>query len=286
MMKKRSNAVAGFTLIEILIAVVISSIMMGAMFTSYSVVNSTYQQVTDKAKISQAGRDLVGQILREVRMAGYKYVGDDIAASSEHNPVKITKGKGFKKTNGCDKLEIVYGSIKYDKSKAEGDRFDFIRYKITYECKNSDIIDETIAGGATKIDGFAIYKSKELWDNTENKWKETSADSDDTTYKDEKVLDYVQDLVFVPFDEKGQMIGETSNGTITPSDAKVYDVRTIDISLVVRSSKPFYRSDVKLDNTVRKIMSITKDRALIEPQDKYLRDTISVTANARNIGLE
>jgi prepilin-type N-terminal cleavage/methylation domain-containing protein len=284
MMKKRSNAIAGFTLIEILISVVISSIMMGAMFTSYSIVNSTYQQVTDKAKISQAGRDLVGQILREVRMAGYEYVGDNINESNEHNPIKITKGKGFK--NSCDKLEIVYGSIKYEKSKAEGDRFEFTRYKITYECKDSDIIDETKAGGATKIEGFAIYKSKELWDDTSNAWKDTSLDTDDTTYKDEKVLDYVQDLVFVPFDETGQMIGETSNGTITPSDAKAYDVRTIDISLVVRSSKPFYRSDVKLDNTVRKIMSITKDRTLIEPQDKYLRDTISVTANARNIGLE
>jgi prepilin-type N-terminal cleavage/methylation domain-containing protein len=285
MMKKRSNAVAGFTLIEILIAVVISSIMMGAMFTSYSIVNSTYQQVTDKAKISQAGRDLVGQILREVRMAGYKYIGDDIPASNEHNPIKITKGKGFKKTNGCDKLEIVYGSIKYEKSKAEGDRFDFTRYKITYECKNSDIIDETIAGGATKIDGFAIYKSKELWDNDKNQWKDTSADSDDTTYKDEKVLDYVQDLVFVPFDEKGKMIGDTSKGP-HPTDAKKYDVRTIDISLVVRSSKPFYRSDVKLDGDPREIKNITKDRTEIKEEDKYLRDTISVTANARNIGLE
>lgn len=285
MMKKRSNAIAGFTLIEILISVVISSIMMGAMFTSYSIVNSTYQQVTDKAKISQAGRDLVGQILREVRMAGYKYIGDDIPASNEHNPIKITKGKGFKKTNGCDKLEIVYGSIKYEKSKAEGDRFDFTRYKITYECKNSDIIDETIAGGATKIDGFAIYKSKELWDNDKNQWKDTSADSDDTTYKDEKVLDYVQDLVFVPFDEKGKMIGDTSKGP-HPTDAKKYDVRTIDISLVVRSSKPFYRSDVKLDGDPREIKNITKDRTEIKEEDKYLRDTISVTANARNIGLE
>ena len=58
-MIKKSNSIAGFTLIEILIAVVISSIMMGAMFTSYSVVNSTYQQVTDKAKISQADRKSV-----------------------------------------------------------------------------------------------------------------------------------------------------------------------------------------------------------------------------------
>jgi Tfp pilus assembly protein PilW len=69
-MKKKLSSIAGLTLVEILIAVVISALMMAAMFTSYSIVNSTYRQVTDRAKISQAGRDLVGQILREVRMAG------------------------------------------------------------------------------------------------------------------------------------------------------------------------------------------------------------------------
>ena len=89
-MKKKLSSVAGLTLIEILIAVVISSLMMAAMFTSYTIVNNTYRQVTDRAKISQAGRDLVGQILREVRMAGYKYINDDIPASSAHNPIKIT----------------------------------------------------------------------------------------------------------------------------------------------------------------------------------------------------
>ena len=67
-MKKKLSSIAGLTLVEILIAVVISALMMAAMFTSYSIVNSTYRQVTDRAKISQAGRDLVGQILREVRM--------------------------------------------------------------------------------------------------------------------------------------------------------------------------------------------------------------------------
>ena len=61
-MKKKLTKISGLTLIEILIAIVISSLMMAAMFTSYSVVNSTYRQVTDRAKISQAGRDLVGQV--------------------------------------------------------------------------------------------------------------------------------------------------------------------------------------------------------------------------------
>ena len=69
-MKSKFRKIAGLTLIEILIAIVISSLMMLAMFTSYTIVNSTYRQVTDRAKISQAGRDLVGQVLREIRMAG------------------------------------------------------------------------------------------------------------------------------------------------------------------------------------------------------------------------
>ena len=49
--------------------------MMGAMFTSYNVVNNTYSQVTDRAKISTAGRDVVGMIMRDIRNAGFKYYG-------------------------------------------------------------------------------------------------------------------------------------------------------------------------------------------------------------------
>ena len=53
-MKKLKNN-SGVTLIEILIGILISVIMMGAMFTSYTVVNNSYSQVTDKAAISTAG---------------------------------------------------------------------------------------------------------------------------------------------------------------------------------------------------------------------------------------
>ena len=78
-MKNRLSSTAGVTLIEILIGILISVIMMGAMFTSYTAVNSTYRQVTDRAKISQAGRDIVGMIVRDVRMAGFKYFGDKLS---------------------------------------------------------------------------------------------------------------------------------------------------------------------------------------------------------------
>jgi hypothetical protein len=74
MMKKNTlKNIAGLTLIEILIGVIISSIMMAAMYTTYSVVNNSYSQVIDRAKISRSGRDIVEMIMRDVRMAGFKY---------------------------------------------------------------------------------------------------------------------------------------------------------------------------------------------------------------------
>ena len=71
--KKRMKDEHGLTLIEILIGIVITALMMGAMYTSYNVVNKTYNQVSEKAKISKTSRDLVSMLMRDIRMAGYKY---------------------------------------------------------------------------------------------------------------------------------------------------------------------------------------------------------------------
>ena len=70
---RNKNNIIGFTLIEILIGVVISAIMMGAMFTTYTVVNNSYSQVSDVAGISRSGRDIVTLMMRDIRLAGFKY---------------------------------------------------------------------------------------------------------------------------------------------------------------------------------------------------------------------
>ena len=73
MIKKNLKNIAGLTLIEILIGVVITTIMMAAMYTSYTVVNQSYTQVSEKARISKGSRDLISMLMRDVRMAGFKY---------------------------------------------------------------------------------------------------------------------------------------------------------------------------------------------------------------------
>ena len=72
-MARYKNNITGFTLIEILIGVVISAIMMAAMFTTYTVVSNSYSQVSDVAGISRSGRDIVTLMMRDIRLAGFKY---------------------------------------------------------------------------------------------------------------------------------------------------------------------------------------------------------------------
>ncbi len=73
-MKKRDfKNILGVSLLELLIGVLVTSLMMGALYTSYDVVNKTYNQVSSKAKISRSSRDLVSMLMRDIRMAGYRY---------------------------------------------------------------------------------------------------------------------------------------------------------------------------------------------------------------------
>ena len=103
-MKNKFSNIAGTTLVEILIGIVISVLMMAAIFTSYSAVNNTYSQVIDKAKISQTGRDIIGMLIRDIRIAGFKYFDDVSKAPTNYIPILITKNSG-----SCDKLQLIYG---------------------------------------------------------------------------------------------------------------------------------------------------------------------------------
>ena len=50
MIKKNKNN-KGLTLIEILISIIITSVMIGAMYTSYNVISGAYKQVVIKQKL-------------------------------------------------------------------------------------------------------------------------------------------------------------------------------------------------------------------------------------------
>ena len=168
MNKKNSKYIIGLTLIEILIGIVITSIMMAAMYTSYNVVNQSYSKVAEKAKISKASRDLVSMLMRDIRMAGFRYYAgtheiakfsddtkDDCPApiillpkvsylefdngfnkaEDSHNPVVIRKntlGEGIITTGESGEICCDQIQIVYEDFNQNDLLQPFKKYKITY----------------------------------------------------------------------------------------------------------------------------------------------------------
>ena len=176
----------------------------------------------------------------------------------------------------------MYGDVDYNKNKTP--KYVYQRYKITYHCEKSKLPNKNAkplpGGKQTPIDAFAIYKTKVIWDKTANNWKNPETDGVDATYKKQLIADYIEDLVFIPIDEEGKII----NPPPTPTNAtknKLYKIKTIDIALTVRSTKNFFRNikarfqETLNDQTRKKVKT-----------DRYLRESIVVTAHARNLGMQ
>ena len=279
-MKKKLSKIAGVTLIEILIGIVISVVMMAAMFTSYNVVNNSYSQVTDRAKISSQGRDVIGMMMRDIRNAGYKYYGDNVKTNNQHAPIIITNSSNF--NNDCDKIDIVYGDVDYDKDSTP--KYTYKRYKISYFCEPTKIIDKTTGNAA---DAFALFKTKQNWNESAARWEYTDPP---VTYEKQLVVNYVQDLIFNAIDVDGVIINPPPSPTNQNND-KIFGIKTVDIGITVRSKNEFYKeknSDFKTKTGKdRKNYALSEtNRDLTRFDDKFLRETITVTAHARNLGLQ
>ena len=249
--------IKGITLIEILIGIVITSIIMGAMLTSYNVVNGSYAQVIDKASIGNSTRAFSEMLLRDIRMAGYKYFDDNLVTTTGGNmdiPIEIIKNDGV----CCDTITIIYGD--FDRNLVDDNRY--IRYKIQYSFQPNP--DENGV--------FQILKSKQKWDDSD--WSSSAEDRD--TYTNEIVTDYLSDIEIVAKDNLGNVIDPPPS--LTDNRDKLYSIYTVEIFLNYRSKKKFYKSEKK-----RTIVSLYNSKRNLEKTDKYLRESIILSAFTRNL---
>ena len=308
MKKNTLKNIAGLTLIEILIGIVISSIMMAAMYTTYSVVNNSYGQVTDRAKISRSGRDIVEMLMRDIRMAGFKYMlgtntlgfstrsylefkGGHTSLSESHDPIIIVKGQlGYTRADlgatpaslpkhdpsdlCCDKIHIVYDDFNQNDAVQP-----YKRYKITYYAK---------AVGHGEDERYAVWKAVESWEQVlhsdgipdeTGEWK-----NDCTECYNEKIRDHVVDMEFIAFNHEGRIINPSDarpDNTDADKRAKIYDTRAVDVRLTFRSKREFFRFAPSAGKP--RLVKGLSDRT-IAFLDKYLRDSVVVTIHTRNIG--
>ena len=158
----------GFTLVELLVGLAISSIIIAAAYGSYIVIKNNYDFQKDMKNISQSSRAVATMIMRDVRMAGYNF--DD--GPTKQNPaitnaVKIIDGG----TTNPDSIELIY-----DQSFTE-------RLKISYYTKTHS---------GTGSQRLRIYKKIERCDPSVN----CGAGSLVTVIPESPIADYVEDLQF------------------------------------------------------------------------------------------
>ena len=303
MKKNKLKNIAGVTLIEIMIGVVISAIMMGAMYTTYSLVNNSYSQVTDRAKISRSGRDIIAMLMRDIRLAGFKYYFGENAADipkqdnlwpnpgssdieKSHDPIIVIKNELGDATDPdplgvatetdptdtstnkaaddlcCDKIHIVYGDFNQNDKEQP-----YKRYRVTYYAKPSG-----------KSEYYGVYKSKQSWIQTtgEGEWTIDEIKCPEC-FSGELIRDHLVDMEFIVFNKQGKII----NPPARPAD--LYNIKAVDIRLTFRSKNKFYRFEAN-EEKPRLVKGLgERNRKFF---DRYLRDSVVVTVNTRNIGSE
>jgi prepilin-type N-terminal cleavage/methylation domain-containing protein len=120
---KQTNLLKAFTLVEMLVALAVSAIIIGATYASYEMVATQYKKNIDIADMHTSGRAIMRIIERDVRMAGFEYRDKDakITYGSISNPITI-KDSGNK---CCDEVTVIYDYFDEASRKAERIR---IRY--------------------------------------------------------------------------------------------------------------------------------------------------------------
>ena len=274
MKKNKFNKIGGVTLIEIVVGIVMTTIMMAAMYTSYTAVNNSYSQVTDKAKMSRSGRDVVGMMSRDIRSAGFKYYQDNLPPiEDEHGgeyPIIITmRGEVYDEKDEniaepTDRIDIVYGHHNVNELEP------FERYRISYYSRVPEGEDAEGYGGP-----YVIMKSKYKLDVNNKTWEEL--------YRDQEIIGYLVDMEFVAVDEFGKRIFPPPNLTVNTD--KIYKIRSIDLKLTFRSKEEFFQTEATPDRPRKTIESLGNLDRDIQKTDKYLRDSIVVTIHTRNLGL-
>jgi prepilin-type N-terminal cleavage/methylation domain-containing protein len=93
----------GLTLIEILVSVVVGSIMMIAIYFSFSVFSGSYLAIIEKMTVNKSLRNSMAMILKDLRAAGYVDINTSLAKSIS-NFIVATDGGSV----SSDSINIIY----------------------------------------------------------------------------------------------------------------------------------------------------------------------------------
>ncbi len=158
-MVNKINTQSGYSLIELIMAAFVGSIVIAGAYASYSVVASQYQKGSGIGDVRDFAIPTISIISRDLRMAGFRAVDNNIETiyGRINPPIQITDTAGA----CCDSFWVVY------------DKDINTRLRITY----------SVAARANPTRN-ALFMDIDQWDG--NAWNNTTNDA--------IVADYVEDF--------------------------------------------------------------------------------------------
>ena len=175
------NNKTAFTLVEMIVAMAVSSIIIAATYASYDIVKTQYKKNLDIAEMHQSGRGIMQMIERDIRMAGFNYIDKD--AKTTYGTISkplIIKDSG---NNCCDEVTVIYDYVE--------DVLDWKGRLVSSSVNRIKVHYWAEAYTSKKGDRYRLYKQKDilgknnaLLDKPINGIKEVMAD-------------YIEDLQFI-----------------------------------------------------------------------------------------
>ena len=241
-MKKIENK--AFTLIETMVALVIGMIAIGAMYFSYQYFNNAHQSITDRANISELGRNSLSMIAKDLKNAGYKNINYSRSAWDRKIEVKNNYN-----SQGADYLRIWYNSNQSTRLQAE--------YYIVKTGNQTNLVKKLIEN--PQFENRQVYC--ERFDNQKN-------------CKPLVIVENVTDFQVVLKDING---GELTTVGLSSADAIANQdkVHTAEIYITVRSANELYKSN--------KITKILNHNFSLQKNDQYHRETFFLSVYLRNL---
>ena len=241
-MKKIENK--AFTLIETMVALVIGMIAIGAMYFSYQYFNNAHQSITDRAKISELGRNTLSLIAKDLKNAGYKNINYSRSAWDKKIEVKNNYN-----SQGADYLRIWYNSDQSTRMQAE--------YYIVKTGDQTNLV-------------------KKLIENPQFENRQVYCERSDTqkNCKPLVIVENVTDFQVVLKDING---GELTTVGLSSADAIANQdkVHTAEIYVTVRSANELYKAN--------KITKILNHNFSLQKNDQYHRETFFLSVYLRNL---
>ena len=268
---------SGFTLTEVLVALVIGVISIAAAFASYGYFNKSYQSISQKAAINNIARESLSILTKELRNAGYvdpNYLANSPESNRTERTVRMDFISVSSKRFGGKYGQSDYLQLWYSNSAKESHYIVYMLQK--YQNSNDYYLGKYATLNRLHPQGGKMYMRNELF------------------------IPYVEDFQVILKDKEGKILVPVCNsgcgsvedsqgrltvintkyGQLTKGQANVDLVHTAEIYLTVRSPKEVYATakPTKIING-----EAPHGSNINIPADKYHRETFFVSVHTRNL---